>query len=239
MKTAGWSYAAILFLIVAFTLPSELQAKRYRDPSNVETLQDDADQHKENQAAILSSGNTDEDLNHYQGLTRRFGAELGMFIPFGDFENMFDPAPMVGIHAEWAAIQPLVFTLSMQRASAPHTGNAGLGKLSVTSINIGTMITLPARRFIPYFKLEGGFYFNDVDFNDPNNPKYINSGNDINLTTVGVNVGLGMDFIVGREISIGLDVTYHYPIPKQLSLSDGTTFNLGSPWATVGLRLNF
>jgi hypothetical protein len=239
MKIAGWSCTVVLSLIAALTASRSIYAGRYRDTSSVETLQEDADEHKEAQTPFFTSGNTEEDLKHYERLSRRFGVDVGMFIPFGDFENTFDPAPMMGIHAEWAAINPLVFTMSMQRASAPHSNNAGLGKLSVTSINIGTMISLPSRRFIPYFKIEGGFYFNDVSFNDPNNPKYINSGNDINLTTVGANAGLGMDFIVGREISIGLDVTYHYPIPKQLSLSDGSTFNLASPWATVGLRLNF
>ena len=184
----------------------------------------------------LATGDADGDLKHYQSLHRHMGVDLGMMVPFGDFQSQFSTSPLIGMHLSWEAIPPVNFLVSFLRSSSGQKDLSSLGKLSVTSINVGAVAVFPIDRVQPFVKLEGSFLFNDVNFNDG---RTITSGNDIILTSVGLNLGFGLDFVVGREVSLGLDLTYHYAIPKRLNLSNGSTFDLGSNFATVGLRVNF
>ncbi|MBI4405616.1 MAG: hypothetical protein HY537_15755 [Deltaproteobacteria bacterium] len=185
----------------------------------------------------LASGDIEEDINHYHQLTRRLGVDIGMMLPFGDFSSDFTSCPMLGIHFTWEAIPPFGFTVGMTRASSPQKDNPS-GKLSVTSINIGTQASFPSKRFVPFVKVEGAFYFNDVTFGQAAQ-RTVTGGNDSTLTTVGLNIGLGGDFIVGREVGLGLEANYHWAVSKQLTTSTGTSFNLGSSFATINMRVNF
>ena len=184
----------------------------------------------------LASGNTAEDLSFYSKLERRLGVDVGVMAPLGDFQKSFTNAPMIGLHFTWEAIAPFALRVSTHRASAYHKSGAASGKLTVSSINIGTQASFPINRFIPFLKFEGSFNFNDVSFDST---KVVTAGSDTFVTTVGLNVGLGMDFIVGREMSFGFEGTYHYLVPKKINLSDNSMFDLGSSYASVGFRVNF
>jgi hypothetical protein len=183
----------------------------------------------------------DADIDHYENKDRRVTVNLGMFVPEGDFQGAFNVAPLIGLHFVWEEIYPFAFTVGFERASADHTGNSQLGKLVVNEITVGTKASFPVGRVIPFIKIEGAFCFNDVSFGGAigSTPPFIVSGNDSFLTSMGINGGLGLDFVVGRDFGLGVEATYHYPIPKTVSLSDGTNFNLASPWADVSLRLSF
>jgi hypothetical protein len=233
-------------LMVGLTAPGSAEARKqqstpkgpYRNPSNnsLESL-DDKKNDPEGPARYLASGDEEDDITHYHNLSRRLGIDVGVLVPFGDFQKGFASAAMIGLHLSWEAIPPFGFVVSMDRASAPQKDSANSnGKLTVSSINLGAQASFPYKRFVPFAKLEGAFHFNSVNFNDG---RRILSGDDLNLTTVGLNAGLGIDFVVGREVSIGLDITYHYSVPKKLSISDGTTFDLGAPYVTTGFRVNF
>lgn len=184
----------------------------------------------------LASGNNAEDLDHYSKLERRLGVDVGLMVPFGDFQKSFSNATMVGLHFTWEAIAPFALRVSTQRASSYHKSGAASGKLSVSSINVGTQASFPVNRFVPFLKFEGSFNFNDVSFDAS---KVVTAGSDTFVTTVGLNVGIGIDFIVGREVSFGFEGTYHYLVPKKINLSDNTMFDLGSSYATAGFRFNF
>jgi len=184
----------------------------------------------------LASGNNAEDLDHYSKLERRLGVDVGLMVPFGDFQKSFSNATMVGLHFTWEAIAPFALRVSTQRASSYHKSGAASGKLSVSSINIGTQASFPVSRFVPFLKFEGSFNFNDVSFDAT---KIVTAGSDTFVTTIGLNVGIGIDFIVGREVSFGFEGTYHYLVPKKINLSDGSMFDLGSSYATAGFRVNF
>lgn len=188
----------------------------------------------------LASGDAEEDLNHYKNLGRRLGVDIGMFIPMGDFQKVYETAPAIGVHFVWEAIPPFAFTMGMHHVSAPTKADPGTGKLTVTSIHLGTQISCFWKRFSPFVKLDGAFYFNNASFATTGGAasRVINSGNDTALTTVGLNIGAGSDLIVGREVSLGLDITFHYLVPKKIATSGGA-FDLGSSYVTVGLRLNF
>lgn len=184
----------------------------------------------------LASGNNIEDLGHYTKLERRFGVDVGMMQPFGDFQKDFASAAMVGLHFTWEAIPPFALRVSTNRASSYHKSGAALGKLTVSQINIGTQASFPMNRFIPFVSFEGSFNFNDVSFGST---KYVTAGSDTFVSTVGLNIGMGIDFIVGREMSFGFEGTYHYQVPKKINLSDSTMFDLGSSYASLGFRVNF
>lgn len=189
---------------------------------------------------ILSTGDNEEDVEHYHAVGRRMGVDVGMMIPLGDFANDFTYAPMIGFHMAWEAIAPLNVMVEMRRASSPQKNNPSDAKLSVNTISVGTMANFGVKRFSPFVKLAGSFHFNDVNFNDG---RKIISGNDFNLTTVGLTAGLGLDFIVGREVSVGMDITYYYGVPKKISVQDAASntsqFDLGSAYTIIGLRVNF
>ncbi|MCB0406050.1 MAG: hypothetical protein KDD51_14810 [Bdellovibrionales bacterium] len=180
----------------------------------------------------LASGDTEADIEHYLNMKRRFGVDLGGWLPFGDFNNVATLSPMLGIHFTWEAIAPLGFTLSYRHATSDNKTTPGSSKLSVNQIALGTQASFPMDRFIPFVKVEGALYFNDFHQNGTSN-----TGDSTMLTTLGISAGLGFDFIVGREVSVGLDAMYHYPLPKNITTS--STFNLGSPFATFAFRLNF
>jgi len=235
----------LTLLIASFAMNAMAESARYRrstyreSVNNLETLEEPRTKEMERHGRFLASESPEDDLTHYHAITRRLGIDLGMMMPFGDYQREFSPAPLIGIHLSWDAIPPLTLNVAMKRASAPQKNDPNSAKLSVNTINIGAAANFPMKRFLPFVKLEGVLLFNDVSFNDG---RRITSGNDINLTTIGICAGLGVDFVVGREVSIGLDVNYHYSVPKKLTLTDGTntsTFDLGAPFATVGLRVNF
>lgn len=184
----------------------------------------------------LASGDNAADLQYYKELDRKLGVNLGMMMPFGDFQADFSTAPALGIHYTWEAMAPFSFSLSTLRASCHHKNGPASGKLTVNSIAFGTIGSFPTGRFIPFVKLEGAFNFTDVSF-DAN--RIFVSGNDTFITTVGVNFGIGWDFVVGRELSLGLDATYHYSVPKKALLSNGDQYDLGSSYATATFRVNF
>lgn len=192
-----------------------------------------ANQNREATHRNLASGNDEADVEHYLNMKRRFGVDLGGFLPFGNFNDVATLSPMLGIHFTWEAIAPLGFTLSYRHATSDNKTTPGNSKLSVNQLALGTTASFPVDRFIPFVKFEGTLYFNDYHENGKTN-----TGDSTMLTTLGVSVGLGFDFIVGREVSVGLDAMYHYPLPKNISLA-GTNFNLGSPFATFAFRLNF
>lgn len=184
----------------------------------------------------LASESKEADLEHYKKTERRFGVDLGMVVPFGDFQKDFSTAPLLGLHFIWGAIEPFNFSVSTYRASVSNKNGPALGKLTVSSIAVGTTASFPFSRFIPFLKLEGAFHFNDVSFDAS---RTVTAGHDGFMTTVGLNVGVGGDFIVGREVSVGLDATYHYAIPKKVTLSTGSQYDLGSSYASASFRLNF
>lgn len=184
----------------------------------------------------LASGNNAEDLSYYSKLERRLGVDIGVMTPFGDFQKEFGNAAMIGLHFTWEAIAPFALRVSTNRASSYQKTGAAAGKLTVSSINIGTQASFPMGRFIPFLKFEGSFNFNDVSFDAT---KVVTAGSDTFVTTVGLNVGLGIDFIVGREMSFGFEGTYHYLVPKKINLSNNTMFDLGSSYASLGFRVNF
>ncbi len=183
----------------------------------------------------LANSTKEEDLAHYQSLDRRLGIDIGMFIPMGDFANDFQSAPLIGLHFIWEAIAPWSFVISTHRASTTHKNGAASGKLTTSNIAIGTQATFTSNRFLPYVKLQGSFDFNDVSFD---NTRLVTAGNDTFLTTVGIELGIGWDFIVGREISFGLEGIYHYSVPKKVTTTTAM-YDLGSSYATAAFRINF
>jgi hypothetical protein len=210
-------------------------------PSALESLESpraeqDSAPEKAGAARYLASGNKDEDVAHYHGLARRLGVDIGMMVPQGDFQKEFGMAPAVGLHFMWEAIPPFSFVVSTNRASSNHKNGAASGKLTVSSINIGTQASFPVGRFMPFIKMEGAFHFNDVSFDAS---RVVTAGNDTFVTTVGLNAGIGWDFVVGREVSFGLQGTYHYAVPKKVTLSNGATFDMGSSYLDVSFRVNF
>ena len=194
------------------------------------------EQEKKEVRRYLASGNKEEDLAYYKNLDRKLGIDLGMMMPFGDFQKDFPSAPLIGLHFNWEAISPFSFSVSTLRASTAHKTGAASGKLTVSSISVGTIANFPIGRWMPFIRLEGSFNFNDVSFDAT---RVVTSGNDTLLTTVGANLGLGWDFVVGREVSLGIDATYHYSVPKKVTLSNALTYDLGSSFATISFRLNF
>lgn len=186
---------------------------------------------------VLATGDDDADITHFTNQATQMGVDVGVMIPFGDYQKLFTTAPMLGVHMLWQAVEPFGLTVSMERSSAPNNNNNQYGgKLTMNAFNVGAQATLPGQRFAPFIKLESSFQFNSVNFNDG---RTIVRGDDDNLTTLGLNLGVGFDLVVGREISVGFIINYHYAIPKMLQLSDGSTFNLGSPFITSGLRVSF
>lgn len=252
MKRHNW-FALVALVVVLICQPGFAAKKKKRaikfpnvgtqlesfENTNSEADREPADAEPIGSDQILSSGDNEEDMDHYHAVTRRMGIDLGMMIPFGDYAKDFTYSPMIGFHMTWEAIQPVHVLVEMRRSSSPQKTTPSNAKLSVNTISIGTQANFAVKRFSPFARLAGSLNFNDVAFNDG---RRIVSGNDFNLTTVGLNLGLGCDFVVGREVSVGLDITYYYAVPKKLQLTDGTntsTFDLGSPYAIVGLRVNF
>lgn len=183
----------------------------------------------------LASGDAEEDLTHYRNLNRRLGIDIGMMVPLNDFNKEFNRAQMIGLHFTWEAIAPFAFTAGIMRAASTHKTDPSSGKLSVTAFSLGAQATFPQGMVLPFLKLSGQFYFNDVSFEST---RYPTAGYDTLLTTVGVSAGIGVDFIVGREVSLGVEATYHYPVPKQISTNAGN-FDLGSQFGTLAFRVNF
>ncbi len=244
MKTLIITFLLTLLLVLSGTANAE-QKKKPSDKDPVPTSFEIGNASKEGQDATfserrLAAGDVDEDMNHYKGLSRRLGIDLGMFIPMGDFQSAYSSAPAIGVHFAWEAIAPFAFTMGMLHVSAPTKVNPGTGKLTVTAIQLGAQVSCYIKRFMPYMKLEGAFYFNNASFATTGGAasRVILSGNDTALTTVGLNLGGGSDLIVGREVSLGLDVAFHYLVPKKIDTSTGL-FDLGSSFLTAGLRLNF
>lgn len=184
----------------------------------------------------LATADTAADLQYYKDLDRRLGVNLGMMLPMGDFQSDFSSAAALGINYTWAAMPPFSFSLSTLRASCHHKNGPASGKLTVNSFALGAIGSFPTGRFIPFVKLEAALIFNDVSFDAS---RVFISGNDTFITTVGANFGIGWDFVVGRELSLGLDATYHYAIPKKALLSSGAMYDLGSSYATATFRVNF
>lgn len=240
MKGTVWLAGIGLLLTLAAPLRAETGYSGWKqDPAaDLETLPPERKRTISHPNRMLATGDTEDDLNYFHSQSRRMGVDIGAMVPFGDYQNDFGISPMMGVHLSWAAIPPFAFTIGWMRASAAQKTLASDAKLSVNSINVGAMATFSAKRIMPFVKIEAAFQFNDISFSDG---RRITSGNDLTLTTVGANAGLGIDFVVGREISVGLDVTYHWAVPKKLTIG-GTgsgEFDLGSPYATMGLRVNF
>lgn len=184
----------------------------------------------------LASGDPLADLAYYHSLERRFGVDFGVISPMGEFKENFDGASLLGFHFSWEALPPFSLRLSTHRASSNHKTGQGGGKLTVSQIGIGTQASFPQRRLIPFVKLEGTFAFNDVSFGSN---KFVVAGNDTFVTTLGLNLGGGMDIIVGRELSFGVDVTYHYLMTKNVTLDDNSQLDVGSDYTSLVLRVNF
>lgn len=196
----------------------------------------DGERLESNKRKLASGASAADDLQHYLNLQRRLGVNLGMVTPMGDFQKSFSPAATVGLHFTWEAMAPFSLRVSTNRSSSYHKQGAAFGKLTVSQINVGTQASFPVGRVIPFVKFEGSFNFNDVAFDAS---KVVEAGSDTFVTTVGLNVGFGFDFVIGREMSFGFDGTYHYLVPKKVNLKDGTMFDLGSGYATLGFRVNF
>lgn len=184
----------------------------------------------------LASGDPDSDLEHYMKLQRRLGVSFGLMLPFGDFGQDFSSTSMLGLHFVWEAIPPFGLRISTQRASSYHKNGPGSGKLTVSQFTIGTQASFPDNRKVPFAILEGTFNFNDVAFGTA---PTIQAGSDAIVTTVGLNVGFGMDFVVGRELSLGFEALFHYLLPKRVNLSNGNQYNLGSSYSTIAFRITF
>jgi hypothetical protein len=184
----------------------------------------------------LASGNISDDLDHYYKMDKRLGVDIGVMNPFGDFQKEFTAGTMIGLHFAWESIAPFALIVDTQRASAFQRNGASSGKLTVSSINVGGQASFPLHRFVPFLRFESSLNFNDVSF-DAN--RIVTSGSDTFITTLGFNFGLGVDCIVGRELSFGFEAVYHYQIPKKVNLSNGTMFDLGSSYANLGFRVNF
>lgn len=201
----------------------------------ISNLADDIRREKAYLSRQLSSGSSEDDISHYKGLSRRMGIDTAIWIPYGDFAKEFSAAPMIGIHFTWEAIRPLNLVVSTYHASAPRSTGPNQGRVSASSIAMGANALIDLGRTIPYFRLEASFDFNDVSLGNV----YVTSGGDSTITTLGVNAGFGVDFIVGREVSFGLLAFYHYAVPKRVAMSDGSQFDLGSSYLSSGLRITF
>jgi hypothetical protein len=217
----------VTLLFIDLVLASSLFGGQTQEPEGVQGL---------SSSRKLASTDPVDDLEHYSKLERRLGVDLGVMVPFGDFQKEFSNAAMIGLHFTWQAIAPFALRVSTNRASAYHKSGAGSGKLTVSSINIGTQASFPMKRVIPFLVFEGSFNFNDVSFDAT---KVVTAGSDTFITSVGLNAGLGIDFIVGREVSFGFEALYHYLVPKKINLSNGAMFDLGSGYATLGFRVSF
>jgi len=183
----------------------------------------------------LSSENKEEDLAHYHHLSRRVGVDVGMFIPMGAFQTTFESAPMFGLHFTWEAIEPFGLSFAMKRASAAHKDGTAAGKLTVSTFNIGGQASFHSGRYVPFIKFDMVLAFNDVSIA----ATPVTNGNDSMLTSMGASLGIGTDFVIGREVSFGLEASYTYMVPKKVTLTGGSTFDLGSSFAMGNLRLNF
>lgn len=203
--------------------------------SQLANLKEEIRREKSYLSRSLSSGDPGDDITHYKSLSRRLGVDAGIMVPYGDFAKEFASAPVIGIHFTWEAIRPLNLVVSTYHASAPRIGGPHLGRLTASSISMGTNAIWDLGRAIPFFRLEASFDFNDVSLGNT----YVTSGSDSTITTLGANIGGGIDFVVGREVSFGLQVFYHFAVPKKVTLSDSTQFDLGSSYAVGGLRINF
>ena len=186
---------------------------------------------------LASTASEESDIEHYKKLQRRLGVDIGLMVPMGDFSNSFGSTSLIGLHFTWEAISPFALRVSTHRASGYHKNGAGSGKLTVSQINIGAQASFDKGRYLPFVIFEGSFNFNDVAFGGG---QTVSAGSDTFVTTVGLNVGGGIDFIVGREMSFGFQATYHYLVPKKVNLDNpAAMFNLGSSYATLGFRINF
>lgn len=201
----------------------------------LENLNRDTRRELANVSRALSSGDSEDDISHYKVMSRRIGLDVGLFTPSGDFAREFSSAPMIGVHFTWEAIRPLNLTVSTNFSSANRKSGAQDGRLTVYSIAMGANAIWDVGRVMPYLRLEATFDANNVSMGTT----YVTSGGDGNITTIGANIGLGVDFIVGREVSFGLDAYYHYSVPKAVTLNTGATFDLGSNYYIIGLRLSF
>lgn len=232
----------VINLLLAGLALADTKAKPRAAPAKIESLEGDEPAlsanaiPEERYSRQLASGDNEEDIAHFHNLTRRLGVDLGLMVPFGDFQKDFNLAPMIGLHFQWEAIPPWSFVVSMNRGSSTYKSNPGTGKLAVTSITMGAQASFSSKRFVPFLKFGPAVYFNDVSFDAT---KTVSGGNDSVVSTFGIELGIGGDFVVGREVSLGITATFHYPVPKKLRLSNGSDFNIGSPYANVGLRLNF
>ena len=207
----------------------------FMQTSQLDNLKEEIRREKSYLSRSLSSGDSESDINHYKSLSRRLGVDAGIMMPYGDFAKEFASAPVIGIHFTWEAIRPLNLVVSTYHASAPRIGGPHLGRLTASSISMGANAIWDLGRAIPFFRLEASFDFNDVSLGNT----YVTSGSDSAITTLGANIGGGIDFVVGREFSFGLQVFYHLAVPKKVTLSDSTQFDLGSSYAVGGLRINF
>ncbi len=232
-STALWKCVIVLMLALFVRLSFAQERVKETSPAYLMTLDSEK---KEEVKRSLTSGNKEEDLAHFKTVDRRLGADLGMMLPFGDFQKDFSTAPLLGLHFVYEAIPPLAFSVRTMRSSATHKSGAAGGKLTVANISVGGIGTFPVGRFLPFVRIEGSFNFNDVSFDAS---RVIANGNDTFITTVGINAGFGWDFVVGREVSLGLDATYHYSIPKKITFTNGTSYDIGSSYATVAFRVNF
>lgn len=183
----------------------------------------------------LSSGDSEEDIGHYKLMSRRIGIDIGVMSPTGDFSKEFNSAPMIGVHFTWEAIRPLNLTVSSGFSSASRKTGAQDGRLTVYSLAMGANALMEMGRAVPYLRLEATFDSNNVSMGTT----YVTSGGDGNITTIGANIGFGVDFIVGREVSFGLQAYYHYSVPNKVTLNTTQSFDLGSNYIITGLRLNF
>lgn len=207
--------------------------------TTLEVIEPEDEREKQRRSRFLHSGDKDEDLKYFHSKSDFLGVDLGTMIPFGDAANEFATGTMFGFHVQFNAIAPFGFVVGYQRSASGSKNVSAKNKLSINALNIGAIASFPMKRILPWVKVEGAFYFNDASFNDG---RTITGGNDLVMTTVGLNAGIGLDFVVGREVSVGFDITYHYPIPKKLTLNDGVTtsdFNIASPFATMGIRVSF
>jgi len=184
---------------------------------------------------LASTASEESDIEHYKKLQRRLGVDIGLMVPMGDFSGSFGSTSLIGLHFTWEAISPFALRVSTHRASGYHKDGAASGKLTVSQINVGAQASFDHGRYLPFLIFEGSFNFNDVAFGTNN----VEAGSDTFVTTVGLNVGGGVDFIVGREMSFGFQATYHYLVPKKVTRTGAAMFNLGSSYATLGFRINF
>ena len=84
-----------VILLIVLQVPS-LARKKQDAQATPSFMFLESEKKPEDQIRGLSSGNAEDDFQHYRSIERRFGFDLGMMIPMGDFQKVLTKS-IVGV----------------------------------------------------------------------------------------------------------------------------------------------